>query len=152
MDLEEQAIDFDSPDPYYGQLDLEFGTLEVIPLTFLLRLQQFPAYNRPFGFNFDVGFGIFFSDFRKGNLLKEIEIQNLSNFTIDTDHSAFFQIGAGTDYYLVPQVSLSFRVKFLIGNIGTSWDIPQGDSFILSTIDQFNMSTMQYMANLRVWF
>jgi hypothetical protein len=152
MDLQEQAIEFDSPGDYYGNLNLDFGTLEVMPLTFLLRLQQFPTHHRPFGFNFDVGFGIFFSDFSKGNVLKELEIENLTRYSIETDHATFFQIGAGTDFYLAPQISLSFRAKFLIGNIGTSWDVPVEENLALSTIDQFNVSTMQYMAGLRVWF
>jgi hypothetical protein len=152
MDLEEQAVALDYPDLYYGNQNLDFGTLEVTPLSFLLRLQQFPAQHRPFGFNFDVGFGVFFSDFKKGAVIKALEIDNTTKFSIDTDQSAFFQIGAGTDFYLTPQISLACRVKFLVGTIGTSWDIPDGDSILLSTIDQFNVSNMQYMANLRVWF
>jgi len=152
MDLEEQGIAVDSQDFYYGNLGIDFGTLKVTPLAFLLRLQQFPAQNRPFGFNFDVGFGVFFSDFSEGPVIKDIEIENATNVTIDTENSTFFQIGAGTDFFLVPQMSLSFRLKFLVGNIGTSWDVPGGDSVLLSTIDQFNVSNMQYMANIRIWF
>lgn len=152
MDLEEQGVALDTPDLYYGDLDIDFGKLEVTPLTFLLRLQQFPVQRRPFGFNFDVGFGIFFSDFNKGRVIKALEVENSTTFTIDTDHSAFFQIGAGSDIYLIPQMSLSFRVKFLLGNIGTSWDVPGGDDILLSAIDQFNVSNIQYMANLRLWF
>ena len=152
MDLEEQGVALDDPDYYYGSQNVDFGSLKVTPLAFLLKLQQFPSQHRPFGFNFDVGFGVFFSDFDKGPVIKALELDYATNLSIDTDHSAFFQIGAGTDFYLVPQVSLAFRVKFLVGNIGTSWDIPDGDNVLLSTIDQFNVSNMQYMANLRFWF
>ncbi|MFH1755525.1 MAG: hypothetical protein ABIA59_07455, partial [Candidatus Latescibacterota bacterium] len=123
MELEEKPYSVQYPDEYYSGMGIDFGDLEVTPLTFLLKFQQFPSRQRQFAFNLDAGFGIFFSNFKKGYLIKELEIQDGTVFTIDTDQSPFFQFGAGADFFLAENLSIAFCGKFLIGNIGTSWDV-----------------------------
>jgi outer membrane protein W len=139
------------------ELDLKengtkFGTLKMTPVMLLLKYQGMPSTGSGFTGHADIGGGINFTDFEKGPYLKDLEQSYGVTYSIDTDDSFIFTLGAGVDYFFTKHFSLTLDGRFLLGNVDTSWEVSgPGGSANINDIDTFKASTAQALAVLRLW-
>ena len=140
------------------ELGEDLGTLNMTPVMLLFKFQGMPTNGIGFTGHADIGGGINFTSFDKGSSIKELE-DDFSSFygvpvsvNVDTDDSFVFELGAGVDYFFIKNFSLSLDGRFLLGNVGTSWDVSVLGASEEMDVDDFHISNFQGLLSARIWF
>ena len=134
-----------------NETGISFGELKSNIVLLLFKAQGIPSRNKEFTVSADIGMGINFTSFDKGYFFKEMESHYNVRWTIETDNAFIFEFGLGVGYFLSQNVSVSFDLRIMFGNVYTVWTVENlktGES----TDDLFYGSTIQPMLILRYWF
>ena len=129
-------------------MDLEesgekFGTLNMTPVLFLLKVQSMPEGGTGLTGHADIGFGKSFNSFDKGPFVTDLENTYGVEFNIDTDSSLVFELGAGADLFFTKNISANLDGRLLFGNVDTSgWGID---------LETFHVSNFQILFGIRYW-
>jgi hypothetical protein len=135
------------------EFDEKFGTLQMTPVVLLFKAQGMPADGAGISGHAEAGLGINFTSFDKGPFVTDLEETYGVRYTIDTDDSFVFELGAGLDYFFTKHFSLLFDFRFFLGNVDTTWTVSgPGGTLPLGEIDEFKASNFQFLAGLRLWF
>ncbi len=140
------------------EMDLEesgegFGTLEMTPVMALLKWQGMPLGGTGLTGHVNIGGGINLTSFKKGPFITGCEEDEGVHFTIDTDDSYVFELGAGLDYFFSNHFSIGLDGRILGGSVGTTWKASQPTGSIdYEDIDTFNIGNFQALVGLRLWF
>jgi len=129
MDLEESGV--------------KFGTLNMTPVIFLLKVQSMPEGGTGLTGHVDIGVGKSFNSFDKGQFIADLENTYGVEFNIDTASSFIFELGAGADLFFTKNISVNLDGRLLLGNVDTS-----GWGFDLET---FHVSNFQILFGIRYW-
>ncbi|MBI5181591.1 MAG: hypothetical protein HZA06_01610 [Nitrospirae bacterium] len=129
-----------------------FGTLDMMPIMFLLKFQGYPRDGRGLTGHIQIGAGWSLNSFEKGKYITDLERTYRATYTIDTDDSFVFELGGGLDIFFVKYVSLSLDLKLLLSNVGTSWKVSSGTATSTVDITTFYASNIQALIGLRFWF
>lgn len=135
------------------ELGEDFGTLNITPVILLLKVQGMPQNGTGFTGHADIGGGINFTSFDRGSFITDVEKTLGVQYTIDTDNSFVFEIGAGMDYFFTKNLSMSLDSRLLGGDVGTSWEVSgPGGTLMIEDIDRFHVFNFQGLLSIRFWF
>ena len=121
---------------------VEFGTLKVAPILFLVRYQGMPKYQKGITFHAEIGGGVASSEIEQGDFLKDNDIAT------SNDDAFLFEFGAGLDYFLNKNIALTLDGRFVTGNIDSKWDYGGG----VTENYTFYASNFQGLLGIRLWF
>ncbi len=119
-----------------------WGTLELTPVLVGLRFQQMPE-KRGRAFHGGLGLGISLNSFDKTAHLDSLEIED-PNLDLRVKTSFAMDMDFGIDYFVVPQLSLSANVEWLINYVPADGFWGEEHLFMQST-------TLQFLASLTYW-
>ena len=126
----------------------EIGTLEMVSMMALLKYQGYPSKKIGFAGHADVGIGICFNNFEKGDALNDIEHYTRAHVNVDTDESFIFQLGGGVDYFITPQFSLNLDGKWMYNNVPIK---VSAAGYRIDEFDEIDASNLQLLAGVKYW-
>ena len=130
-----------------------FGTLHMQPVLLLFKAQRMPSNGTGGSGHAEVGLGINFTSFDKGPFITNAENTYGVQYTIDTDDSFVFELGAGLDYFFTSHFSFAFDFRLFLGNVGTTWTVSgPGGTLPVEDVSKFLTNNVQLLAGLRLWF
>ena len=130
-----------------------FGTLNLQPVMLLLKYQGMPENGKGTTGHLEFGGGINYAEFDKGPFLTNMENSYNITYTIATDDAFIFEMGGGLDYFFNKNFSALLDLRFLMGNIDTTWSqAGSGGTVNIQGIDNFFVSTFQVLLGVRCWF
>ena len=138
-------------------MDLEetganFGTLNLIPILFLLQWNKIP-YGAGLGFHAGMGGGIGISSFDNGQYITYLEQQFGVNYSVETSIAFVFEFKGGIQYFFSENISISIDGRLILGSVSTDWTVSAcSQSEQIPDFDSFSIGNFQYLAGLRAWF
>ena len=141
----ELAVDRLETDVKESESDL--GTLNMTPVMLLVKAQGMPKNGEGLTGHVEIGGGINFSDFDENQSGDDLGFP----FTIDTDTSFVYEIGAGADYFLNNNFSLSLDGRWMGGQIDATRETEETSRTREEDIT-FYIYNIQLLVGARYWF
>jgi hypothetical protein len=131
----------------------DMGDLKISPMLATIGYQVLPAGKRGLGGYARFGGGIASVKFTNGPAIRNIIGSTGVNVQCIVDGPIIFDMGAGIDYFLFPQLSITGDFRFLFANAGTKWRFSYGGVYTNSSSlgDKFYASTGQASIGVRFW-
>lgn len=141
----ELAVDRIGMDVKESERDL--GTLNMTPVMLLVKVQGMPKRGKRLTGHAEIGGGINFSDFDENQSGDETGFP----FSIDTDNSFVYEIGAGADYFITEHFSLSLDGRWMGGEVDSTRETEEVREIREDDLTFF-IYNFQLLLGARVWF
>lgn len=127
----------------------KFGDLHISTTVFTFKYLHLPEEMRKVGFHFDLGLGWGSTSFSKDDELIADDILLGITTDISPGSAGIFALGAGLDFYVAPDMTLSLDLRFSSALVPVDW---VEDGILISDIDWFDASTQQIIFGFNFFF
>lgn len=127
--------------------DADYGRLTVTPVMVLFKYQGFPSKKTGFTGHGDIGIGVAFTNFEKGEFFHDIERYRIHS-KVETNEAFAFQMGGGADYFFNRKVSMNLDLKWMYCVVPFKASV---EGYYLDDMDNINASNLQLVLGATYW-